>query len=43
MKYLTIEDIIKINIMVIGKYAPEKPIGIADLDNLQMIVEQPKQ
>ena len=43
MKYLTVEDIIKINVMVIGKYSPEEPIGIADLDSLQMIVEQPKQ
>lgn len=43
MRYLTVEDIIKINVMVIGKYSPKEPIGIADLNSLQMIVEQPKQ
>ncbi|KPJ22995.1 type II toxin-antitoxin system death-on-curing family toxin [Streptococcus phocae subsp. phocae] len=43
MRYLTAEDIIKINVMVIGKYSPLEPIGIVDPDSLQMIVEQPKQ
>lgn len=43
MRYLTVEDIIKINVMVICKYSPKEPIGIADLNSLQMIVEQPKQ
>lgn len=26
MKYLTAEDIIKINVMVIGKYSPNEPV-----------------
>lgn len=43
MRYLTAEDIIKINVMVIGKYSPDEPVGIADPNSLQMIVEQPKQ
>ncbi|WP_303973858.1 type II toxin-antitoxin system death-on-curing family toxin [Streptococcus merionis] len=43
MKYLTAEDLIKINVMVIGKYSPKEPVGIADINSLQMIVEQPKQ
>ncbi|HFU4376577.1 TPA: type II toxin-antitoxin system death-on-curing family toxin [Streptococcus suis] len=43
MNYLSAEDIIKINVMVIGKYSPKEPIGIADPNSLQMIVEQPKQ
>ncbi|HEM6164034.1 TPA: type II toxin-antitoxin system death-on-curing family toxin [Streptococcus suis] len=43
MKYLSAEDIIKINVMVIGKYSPKEPVGIADLNSLQMIIEQPKQ
>lgn len=43
MKYLSAEDIIKINVMVIGKYSPKEPIGIADPNSLQIIVEQPKQ
>lgn len=43
MKYLSAEDIIKINVMVIGKYSPKEPVGIADPNSLQMIVEQPKQ
>lgn len=43
MNYLTAEDIIKINVMVIGKYSPKEPIGIADPNSLQMIVEPPKQ
>ena len=43
MKYLTAEDIIKINVMVIGKYSPNEPVGIADSNSLQMIIEQPKQ
>lgn len=43
MKYLTAEDIIKINVMVIGKYSPKEPVGIADPNSLQMIIEQPKQ
>lgn len=29
--------------MVIGKYSPKEPVGIADLNSLQMIIEQPKQ
>ena len=40
MNYLTAEDIIKINVMVIGRYSPKEP---ADLNSLQMIVEPPKQ
>lgn len=43
MRYLTAEDIIKINVMVIGKYSPKEPVGIADPNSLQMIIEQPKQ
>lgn len=43
MKYLSAEDIIKINVMVIGKYSPKEPVGIADPNSLQMVVEQPKQ
>ena len=43
MKYLSAEDIIKINVMVIGKYSPKEPVGIADPNSLQMIIEQPKQ
>lgn len=43
MKYLTAEDMIKINVMVIGKYSPKEPVGIANPNSLQMIVEQPKQ
>ncbi|MCO4471328.1 Toxin Doc [Streptococcus infantarius subsp. infantarius] len=43
MKYLTAEDIIKINVMVIGKYSPNEPVGIANSNSLQMIIEQPKQ
>lgn len=43
MRYLTAEDIIKINVMVIGKYSPNEPVGIADPNSLRMIVEQPKQ
>lgn len=43
MRYLTAADIIKINVMVIGKYSPKEPVGIADPNSLQMIVEQPKQ
>lgn len=43
MKYLTAEDIIKINVMVIGKYSPKEPVGVADPNSLQMIIEQPKQ
>ncbi|BBA93328.1 MULTISPECIES: type II toxin-antitoxin system death-on-curing family toxin [Streptococcus] len=43
MRYLTAEDIIKINVMAIGKYSPNEPVGIADPNSLQMIVEQPKQ
>ncbi|HFR3708111.1 TPA: type II toxin-antitoxin system death-on-curing family toxin [Streptococcus suis] len=43
MKYLSAEDIVKINVMVIGKYSPKEPVGIADLNSLQMIIEQPKQ
>lgn len=43
MKYLSAEDIIKINVMVIGKYSPKEPVGIADPNSLKMIVEQPKQ
>ncbi|MBF8969638.1 MULTISPECIES: type II toxin-antitoxin system death-on-curing family toxin [unclassified Streptococcus] len=43
MKYLSTKDIIKINVMVIGKYSPKEPVGIADINSLQMIVEQPKQ
>ncbi|WP_277291409.1 type II toxin-antitoxin system death-on-curing family toxin [Streptococcus orisratti] len=43
MKYLSAEDIIKINVMVIGKYSPKEPVGIAEPNSLQMIVEQPKQ
>lgn len=43
MRYLTAEDIIKINVMVIGKYSPKEPIGIADPNSLQTIVDQPKQ
>lgn len=43
MKYLTAENIIKINVMVIGKYSPNEPVGIANLNSLQMIIEQPKQ
>ena len=40
MKYLSAEDIIKINVMVIGKYSPKEPVGIADPNSLQMIVER---
>ena len=29
--------------MVIGKYSPNEPVGIADPNSLRMIVEQPKQ
>lgn len=43
MKYLSVEDIIKINVMVIGKYSPEEPVGIINPNSLKMIVEQPKQ
>lgn len=43
MKYLSAEDIIKINVIVIGKYSPKEPVGIADPNSLQMIIEQPKQ
>lgn len=43
MKYLSAEDIIKINVMVIGKYSPKEPVGIADPNSLQMVFEQPKQ
>ena len=43
MKYLTAEDIIKINVMVIGKYSPNEPVGIANSNSLQMIIKQPKQ
>lgn len=43
MNYLTAEDIIKINVMVIGRYSPKEPVGISDLNSLQMIVEPPKQ
>ncbi|MCO4465665.1 Toxin Doc [Streptococcus infantarius subsp. infantarius] len=43
MKYLTAEDIIKINVMVIGKYSPNESVGIANSNSLQMIIEQPKQ
>lgn len=43
MKYLSTKDIIKINVMVIGKYSPKEPVGITDINSLQMIVEQPKQ
>lgn len=43
MKYLSAEDIIKINVMVIGKYSPKEPVGIAEPNSLQMIVEQLKQ
>ena len=43
MKYLTSEDIIKINVMVIGKYSPNESVGIANSNSLQMIIEQPKQ
>lgn len=43
MKYLTAEDIIKINVMVIGKYSPNEPVGIANSNSLQMIIEQSKQ
>lgn len=39
MRYLTAEDIIKINVMVIGKYSPNEPVGIADPNSLRMIVE----
>ena len=43
MNYLTAEEIIKINVMVIGRYSPKEPVGIADANSLQMIVEQAKQ
>ncbi len=43
MRYLTAEDIIKINVMVIGNYSPNEPVGIADFNSLQMIIEPPKQ
>ena len=43
MRQLTAEDIIKINVMVIGKYSPKETVGIAGPNSLQMIVEQPKQ
>lgn len=43
MRYLTTEEIIKINVMVIGKYSPKEPVGITDPNSLQMIIEQPKQ
>lgn len=37
MKYLSAEDIIKINIMVIGNYSPKEPVGIVDPNSLQMM------
>ena len=43
MNYLTAEEIIKINVMVIGRYSPKEPVGIADANSLQIIVEQAKQ
>jgi death-on-curing protein len=43
MNYLTAEDIIRINVMVIGRYSPKEPAGISDLNSLQMIVEPPEQ
>lgn len=43
MNYLSATDLIKINVMVIGKYSPKEPVGVADADSLQMIVNQPQQ
>ncbi|MCS4485811.1 type II toxin-antitoxin system death-on-curing family toxin [Staphylococcus americanisciuri] len=43
MKYLKAEDIVKINIMVIGEYSPIEPVGISNISSLNMIVNQPKQ
>lgn len=43
MNYLTAEDIIRINVMVIGRYSPKESAGISDLNSLQMIVEPPEQ
>ncbi|MGT2799553.1 type II toxin-antitoxin system death-on-curing family toxin [Streptococcus marmotae] len=43
MRYLSVEDIIKINVAIIQKYSPKEPVGITDANSLNMIVEQPKQ
>ncbi|UXR69596.1 hypothetical protein MUA26_10895 [Staphylococcus sp. IVB6246] len=42
MKYLSVEEIIKINVIVIGDYSSMKRVGIANVSSLQMIVNQPK-
>lgn len=42
MKYLSVEEIIKINVIVIGDYSSMERVGIANVSSRQMIVNQPK-
>lgn len=43
MKYLSVKDIVTINLSTIQRYSPKEPHGIVDAHSLHMIVEQPKQ
>ncbi|CAM4230336.1 type II toxin-antitoxin system death-on-curing family toxin [Lacicoccus alkaliphilus] len=43
MKYLSEQEIIKINRYVIHKYSPSEPVGVIHSTALNMIVETPKQ
>lgn len=43
IKYLSAEDIIKINVYVIKTFSPKEPIGVKDASALHMAVEQPRQ
>ncbi len=43
MKYLSAEDIIKINVYVIKTFSPKEPIEVKDASALHMAVEQPRQ
>ncbi|PRY76199.1 death-on-curing protein [Alkalibacterium olivapovliticus] len=43
MRYLTAEDIIKVNVYVIKTFSPKEPIGVKDANALKMVVAQPEQ
>lgn len=43
MKYLSEQEIIKINQYVIRKYSPSEPVGLIHPTTLNMIIETPKQ
>ena len=43
MRYLSEEEVIELNQLIIQRFSPAEPIGVQHPESLNMTIEQPKQ